>query len=356
MSKRNNGEGSITLRADGRHMFRWIDQDGRRRTGYARTKDDAVRELRKALTRVEEGTPAVESAESFKATAERWKATAMVRHGLARRSLETYWPALRLHAFPVIGSKRMRDLKPGDVAAVLQAMDAKGLSATYRNITLKAISNVCQEAIEDGQLRTNPARKVKAPRQTRAAKVVPTREQVTRMIEAAPDARSRMLLVLLAYTGARIGEVLALSWSDWDGASTLRVHGKGDKWRAVPVTATLAQELRTWRKAQTAERLAAVWWDDTRDLIVSTPIGTAWDYSNARRVAFRPVAEKVCQGATPHSMRHAAATILLEEGVPMKVVSELLGHANTRTTAEVYSHVTARMVAEAGSAIERALG
>jgi site-specific recombinase XerD len=55
-------------------------------------------------------------------------------------------------------------------------------------------------------------------------------------------------------------------------------------------------------------------------------------------------------------LRHAAATILLEEGVPMKVVSELLGHANVRTTQEIYSHVTARLVAQAGSALEKALG
>lgn len=370
MSKRSNGEGIISLRGDGRHMYRWIDQDGRRRTGYARTRDDAVRALRKALERVEEGAPAVESADTFKATATRWKATAMVRHGLARRSLETYWPALRLHAFPVIGGKRMRDLKPGDVAQVLLVMEGKGLSSTYRNITLKAISNVCQEAVEDGELRVNPARKVKAPRPTRAAKVVPTREQVAEMIEAAPDARSRMLLVLLAHTGARIGEVLAVRWSDWnEDTGTLRLFNtKGDRPRPVPVTPTLAAELRAWRKAQTAERLASVWWDDTADLILSTTVGTAWDDSNARRVAFRPVADGkpatkdspavpgVCPGATPHSMRHAAATILLEEGVPMKVVSELLGHANTRTTAEIYSHVTARMVAEAGTAIERALG
>lgn len=237
------------------------------------------------------------------------------------------------------------------------AMDDKGLSATYRNITLKAISAVCREAVDDGALRVNPTLKVKAPRPTKAAKVVPTREQVTKMIEATTDARARALLVVLAHTGLRIGEALSLRWADWNEATgTLSVlDTKGDRPRAVPVTATLAAELRVWRKAQTEERLASVWWDEEADLILSTSIGTAWDASNARRKAFRPVAEKVCPGATPHSLRHATATLLLEEGVPMKVVSELLGHANTATTAEIYSHVTARLVAEAGTAIERAL-
>jgi integrase len=70
----------------------------------------------------------------------------------------------------------------------------------------------------------------------------------------------------------------------------------------------------------------------------------AWPYVSCRSIS------------TLSGLRHAAATILLEEGVPMKVVSELLGHSSTKVTAETYSHVTARLVAEAGAAIERALG
>lgn len=54
-------------------------------------------------------------------------------------------------------------------------------------------------------------------------------------------------------------------------------------------------------------------------------------------------------------MRHATATILLEEGVPMRVVSELLGHSSTRITEDVYSHVTARLAEESAKALDRAL-
>lgn len=56
----------------------------------------------------------------------------------------------------------------------------------------------------------------------------------------------------------------------------------------MPVTATLAEELKTWRKVQTAERMASVWWGEG-DFILSTPIGTRWDPSNARKTAFLPV-------------------------------------------------------------------
>ncbi len=356
MSRRSNGEGSISKRADGRWHVRWHDADGRRRSAYTRTREEASQRLKDAMAHVEAGVPSIESGESFQVVAEQWRKTAMVRQGITAGSLRTYSSALKLHAYPVIGKRRMRDLKPSHVAEVIARMDTLGLSASYRHIAHKAISGVCEMAIADGLMRANPTRKVKAPRPERSTKVVPTRGQVAEMIEKATEPRARALIVVLAYTGRRISEALSLRWSDWDGEGTIRVlDTKGDRPRAVPVTTTLADELKAWRKVQTAERMASVWWGEG-DYILSTPIGTRWDPSNARKKAFHPVADKVCPGATPHSLRHAAATLLLEEGVPMRVVSELLGHADTRTTAQVYSHVTARLVADAGAAIERALG
>lgn len=121
----------------------------------------------------------------------------------------------------------------------------------------------------------------------------------------------------------------------------------------------LQVELKAWRKAQRAEQMAAVWWDTEHDWILSTDVGTHWDAHNAGK-RFRLIAngdpEKgICPGATPHSLRHATATILLEEGVPMRVVSELLGHSSTRITEDVYSHVTARLAEESAAALDRAL-
>lgn len=364
MGKRVNGEGTITTRADGRVMFRWTDQDGKRRTGYAKTTAEAASALLVARQRVEEEAPAVETRDTFQAVAETWARTAVTRQGITAGTLKTYVSGLTNQVYPVIGDRRLRDIKPTHVAELLMGMEAKGLSADYRANCIKAISNIFQMAISDGMVRTNPTRSVKTPTAAPADKVVPTREQVAAMIAAAPDPRARILLVTLAHTGLRISEALALRWSDWDGGDTMRVMStKGGKPRAVPVTKTYAEELKTWKRVQAEERLASVWWGDA-DILISTSIGTRWDSGNARKNAFRPVANGdpengvagICPGATPHSMRHAAATILLEQGVPMKVVSELLGHASTRTTSETYSHVTARLIAQAGTALESALG
>lgn len=102
------------------------------------------------------------------------------------------------------------------------------------------------------------------------------------MIEGAPEPRMRAFVAVLAYSGLRIGEALALHWSDWDGATRLRVvTTKGGRPRAITVPTKLQAHLLLWHTAQTAERLAAVRWAD-EDWILSTDVGTHWDPHNAR--------------------------------------------------------------------------
>lgn len=367
MSKRSNGEGSIRERADGRCEYRWIDQYGKRRSGYAKSKPEAAKALRAALQRVENEEAPVESREAFRAVAERWQTTAKVRQGITDNSLRTYSSALKRHALPVIGEVKMRDLKPAHIAEVLMRMEAKNLSPSYRHVVHKAISGVCEMAIADDLMRRNPTKQVSAPKPGPVQKVVPDREQIALLIERATDERLRTFVMVLVYTGLRISEALSLEWRDWKGDTMVVRSGKGDRARAVPVAPPLAEQLKKWRREQAAERLASTWWDDSGDWVLSTSVGTRWDGSNARK-QFRALCDgdpdnpdegkrraPICPGATPHSLRHATATLLLEEGVPMKVVSDLLGHADIRTTSQVYSHVTARLLADAANALDKAL-
>lgn len=358
--KRLNGQGSISPRKDGRWSVRWTEHVGGKsvsRTAYAPTRPEAEKKLREILRRLEGGQTGVDSRTPFKAVGERWRRTAGIAQGISTRSMDTYSGVLRLHINPVIGHLPIGEVKPSHVIEVLTAMDGKGLSKSYQHQAHKVISGVFKMAMADELVIRNPTMSVKAPRGGHKPKVVPGRDQVLAMIEHAPDERMTAFVTVLAYSGLRIGEALALSWSDWDGESTIRIrNGKGGKARAVPVPAPLQDALKAWRHAQKLERMKAVWWDTEADWILSTDVGTRWDPHNARK-RFRPIAGAAgVPGATPHSLRHAGATILLEEGVPMRVVAELLGHSSTRITEDIYSHVTARLVAEAATALERALG
>jgi integrase len=367
MSKRGNGEGTISRHATrGLWMARWTEEVGGRkvrRTLYAKTKEEAVAKLRAATIRVDAGQPGIDSATPFKVVADQWQRTAHISQGISPRSMETYSGVLRLHVHPVIGHVPLKAVKPSHVTLVLASMAEKGLSRSYQHQAHKAISGVFKMAIDDELVLRNPTLAVKAPRGGHRPKVVPTRAQVLAMINQAPDPRMRAFVSVLAYSGLRISEALGLRWTDWDEAGTMRVMtAKGGRPRAIPVPEKLQAELKAWRKAQRAEQLASWWWDTEHDWILSTEIGTAWDAHNAR-TRFRSLVNGnpdagvagICPGATPHSMRHATATILLEEGVPMRVVSELLGHSSTRITEDVYSHVTARLAEESARALDRAL-
>ena len=368
---RGKGEGSIYQRvSDGKWVasfYEEVNGQRKRRVIYASSRAEAATSLRKALNRIDEGLPGIDSASTFKETAEVWRRNVARISGLSPKTQSVYSDVLKLHVYPVIGSDKLRNIKPSRVAAVLVKMDDAGLSRSYQHNAHKAMSAVFKAAQADGLLASNPVRAVKAPRGGHKPKVVPSRDQVTALLAAAEDARMRALVATLAYTGVRISEALSIRWSDVSENSIAIHNGKGGKSRAVPVTPALSRILKDWRREQRAEQLAAIWWDEDHDWMLSSDCGTQWDPHNARK-KFRPLVEGVesedpskarpaiCPGATPHSLRHATATLLLEEGVPMKVVAELLGHSSTRITEDIYSHVTARLVKEAGDAIERALG
>lgn len=357
MNRTPYGDGSVFQRtSDGQWVANYME-GGKRKATYGRTRAEAVRKRRDAKERLAKGMVPRDARRTFEQEANRWIETTSLTHNLTPASRRVYVDVLNLHVIPEIGSSPIGSLKPSDVSRVLVSMQEKNLSPSYRHQVHKAISHVYKMAIADGLVSSNPTRLVPAPRGAVRKRVVPARETVRRMINEAGDARLRIFIVIAAHTGLRIAEILSLEWSSINvSTASIAVTGKGGKKRAVFLTPTLKSELDAWRKQQAKQRLASRWWDTEHEWIITTEIGTKMDAQNWRRKYFKPLADRIAPGATPHSLRHAFATIMLEETVPMRVVSEQMGHSSTRITEQAYSHVTARLQQEAGAAVERALG
>jgi len=358
-ARRSNGEGSIWERKDGRFVVAWTEhtpEGSRRRSVYCRSRKEAKNILKNVVRRRDDGLPAIDSAMPLRDWVAHWQDSTLAVEGVSEMTQRVYRDVLRLHVLPVIGDVALKDLRATHIEATLSKMADKDLSPAYRHQAHKALSKCLTVARRDDLIARNPMEGVQAPRGGHKATVVPTRDQVLALLDVAPDARMRAFVAVLAYTGVRISEGLSMRWQDVNfDQNSIAVTGKGSRRRAVPISAGLRTELMSWRKAQAAERLSSVWWDDHGDWVLSSEVGTRWEAHNARK-RFRPMAQEVCPGLTPHGLRHATATVLLEEGVPMKVVAELLGHSSTRITENIYSHVTARLVQEAASAMDRALG
>jgi len=169
----------------------------------------------------------------------------------------------------------------------------------------------------------------------------------------------------LVSTGLRRGEALALRWQDVDLTNgVLRVRGtlsrvdghlvigepKTERSRRdVPLSPATVALLRSVKVSQAVERLKAdSIWVETHH--VTTQIGTAVDPRNALRAISTAAKSSGMADVGLHTLRHSFATHMLEAGVPLHTVSELLGHSSVAVTGDVYGHVSTE---GARSAVER---
>lgn len=216
----------------------------------------------------------------------------------------------------------------------------------------------------------NVATHVDAPPKVRRELTPLTGGQVRQLLDSSRADRLAALYVVAVGLGMRQGELLGLRWSDVDlDAGLLSVRHtlqrrtylladpkteRGRRTLAMPEVVKFA--LREHRRLQVAERLAAgpQGWHE-RDLVFTTTRGTALDTRNVAR-ALQAALERAClPRVTFHSLRHACATLLIEHGEELAVVSRLLGHANLSTTADVYAHLTRGMQQRAADRMDAVL-
>ncbi|GAA3196820.1 tyrosine recombinase XerC [Actinocorallia longicatena] len=163
------------------------------------------------------------------------------------------------------------------------------------------------------------------------------RELLDAEIEGEPeDLRDRALLELLYATGVRVSEVCGLDIGDLDRETrTVRVLGKGDKQRTVPLGTPALAAVEAWLSS--GRPVWAV--PGSGSALLLGVKGGRLGPTIARRVVHRRLAEAGLIDLTPHGLRHTAATHLLEGGADLRAVQELLGHASLQTT-QLYTHVS----------------
>lgn len=230
-------------------------------------------------------------------------------------------------------------------------------------------------AFQQGYLDTDVAARLVAPKCTRPLPTVVRAETAGEMATAGaavPDSaaggragqpsgtaagrkaeaermRNRAIIELLYATGIRVGELTAIGIADLDLArGTVRVTGKGNKQRVVPFGAPAAEALRAWIEdgRPVLAHAADSGGEDPERGEANPPLfigvqGKRIDQRQVRRVVDRAARDAGVEGVTPHSLRHSAATHMLEGGADLRMVQELLGHSSMQTT-QIYTHVSAQ--------------
>lgn len=378
MGERANGEGSLYQRkSDGRWVGAVIfgfDDTGRpkRKTVSAKSRAEAWEKLKDLHNILDSGLPPPDDQLRLGAFFDSWL-THVVPLRVSPATLANYRSVFETHIKPGLGRKRLRKLQPDDVQRFIHAKLEQGLSTRTVRLIRGLLVQALDHAVRQGHVVRNVAALTDGPRQQAGGDGRSlTIKQAKLLLKAAKGDRLECLYILMLATGMRPGEAFGLPWKNVDlkkgqvvvrqalvrqpGGSVIGA-GKTDKkgWRTIQLPASVVGALNAHRIRQAKERSAAKdAWEDHR-LVFCTQLGRPLDPDNHRK-AFAELTELAGIGRWhPHELRHSATSIMLAQGVPIEVVSKILGHTSIRITADVYGHILDQQNGAAAMAMESAL-
>ncbi|MBU0511343.1 MAG: site-specific integrase, partial [Chloroflexi bacterium] len=270
----------------------------------------------------------------------------------------------RDYIFPALGEIKLRDLRLDTVEAHYQTLSRKGLSPRSVRFVHSILHKSLNDAIRRGYVGFNATQGAILPRSDQKEMEIFNEDEVMRFLITVRDNRRAALYHLAVKTGMRQGELLGLKWSDLDWKrgtirvqrQVQRIQGQGmvfrpPKTKAGRRTIQLGEQtLNTLRdhliKQQLEKDVAGERWKD-HNLIFPSTIGTPMGANNLWRDFKKQLAKADLRIIRFHDLRHTAASLMLNHGVPVLVVSKILGHSKTSTTLDIYGHLIPIMQEEA---------
>ena len=253
---------------------------------------------------------------------------------------------VRMHIIPTLGHYPLSDLTRLEAQQWASKLSAEQSPGSVRKI-VNVLSAGLQLAVDDGRLPANPASRLKLPKQIKKRKKFLTHEQVAALAEAI-DAKPAgegfgLLILVLAYTGLRWGELSGLRVRDLDfSRGRLEVHStlievngvihestpKDYEARSIPVPAFILEQLATHVSGKSKDER----------VFVSSKAGGVLRNGNFRRGWFDDAAASIgIPGLTPHELRHTCASLAVSAGANVKALQRMLGHSSAKETLDTYS-------------------
>ncbi|UAT31461.1 site-specific integrase [Bacillus badius] len=367
------GRGSVESR--GKETWRLtvsmgFDQNGerirRRKTVKAKNKTEANKLLAAFITEIEAGEYIDPSKMKFADFVEEWRDKYAKEH-LAATTLDTYNGHLRTRILPTFGGLRIDEIKPFHVMNFMESLKKEPLRGSNKEGFLssstihyihRVLNNIFSRAVEWEVIKHNPVTKVKKPKVTQKEADVYDEEEVIKLLSALreEEQRWRILITLAVLTGMRKGELLGLEWGAVDlEAGTISVKQNlvyaGGKQivketktkhsqRIISLPPEILPELKAFKKEWNKNRLltADLWEGGEHNFVFSAYHGKPLHQHSVKNWWARFIKRHDLRYIRFHDLRHTSATLLLNKGENVKVISSRLGHANVLTTLNIYSH------------------
>lgn len=351
----------------------------RKEKGGFRTKKEAEQALRKAITEYENSGQVFDASNITVADyLDFWLKEHSIN--LKYNTIINYGEIIKNHIKPCIGIYKLRSIKPIHLQNLLNDLYKKGYSKSALIGVKKLLTGSFKKAVYPYQyIKENPTLYIEMPKykskQIKAKDKIISKEDFNKIIEHYHEGTSFYVpLMIMYYTGLRIGECLALTWNNVDlinNTITVKhtlvyVDGIGNSLgspktstsvRTIPISATLAKILKQYKKYQLENKVAygvyyqTYYLDELNNYIVTDntgiPLNFVCTYANGKIISHSSVKyyvkiikQKLNIDFTCHKLRHTHATMLIEGGANIKDVQVRLGHSEVATTMDTYTHAT----------------
>jgi integrase len=369
--RRGNQDGTVTQRNDGRWEARISLPNGKRKSFYGKTEKEVKQKMRKAQQDLDAGLPVISEKQTLGGYLTSW--LEIKRHRVDPSTFVRY----RYYVQAIdreIGLIALAKLTPYHI----QHFYAKLLDAGWKSGTAHRLHGMLhgalKQAVRLGLMQRNVTELVEAPRIEEKEMQVLNEAQIKQLLAGVKDTWFEGVYYLVLSTGLRAGEIFALQWQDIDiVARKLEIrrgwqrvdadyslslpkttHGR----RAIALSQVAIDALMRQReRLQMARREMGDMWDTTLDLVFPSQHGKRYYFKDFNRFQLHPTLKRLGLPMIRfHDLRHTFATMLISKGVNIKVVSEILGHANVSITLRIYAHVLPHMQDSAAQVIDSVFG
>ncbi len=242
--------------------------------------------------------------------------------------------------------------------AIREYLNYLQLDLGYKSSTLaRVISSIrgfFDFCVDRGAIEVSPAARIHTPKQPRKLPIYLVQHELASLLQAPPEdspmgLRDRAILTMLAFTGMRLSELTGVNLNDFDLVDrTVRVLGKGNKERIIPLNEIVIKGLNNW--------LSVRWLSDSKALFLNR-FGKRLSGRSVENIVRKWALESGVfkDGISPHKLRHTFATLLHANDVDLIEIKSLMGHANISST-QVYTHTTHHKLRKAVEKIENLPG